>query len=302
MRCCVPGRIDDRLWYLGREESGIYLLEGDEGLLVISGGMSYLAPLVSDQMKAFGINEGRINKLLMLHAHFDHIGLVPFFYRRRYPNLEVYGSDRAWKILGMPKGLETINAASRFVAQKMGVAQWLEGQDLDWRDDIAGSVVTEGTVLDLGGITVRILETPGHSSCSISAYCPETKTLFPSDGGGIPYGDAILPAGNSNYTKYQESLVKLGTLPLQRLCSDHNGYVMGRDAESFIARSSEAARHYRAMAEAIYRRTRSIDATTEELVAERFSACPDFFIGREIFTGVCRQTVRHLASVIEGRS
>ena len=50
MRRRTAGRIHDRLWYLGREESGIYLLEGDSAALILSGGMRYLAPTVASQI------------------------------------------------------------------------------------------------------------------------------------------------------------------------------------------------------------------------------------------------------------
>ena len=301
MRSCSPGRIGERLWYLGREESGIYLLEGDECSLIISGGMSYLVPVVRDQLDAFGIDEKRIQKLLILHSHFDHVGLVPFFLRR-YPDLQVYASARAWQILQMPKGIETINIFGRLVAARMEVTGWLEGEDLEWRDDVVGKVVSEGTTIDLGGLTAQILETPGHSSCSISAYVPEIQALFPSDGGGIPYGETILPSGNSNFTQYQQSLERLQSLNVDMFCADHYGYVTGREAANYLLRSSEAARNYRAMVEAIYRRTGSIDATVEELVRERLSQVPDFIIGPEIYTGVCRQTVRHIAGSMEEKA
>ncbi|MBU4074729.1 MAG: MBL fold metallo-hydrolase, partial [Proteobacteria bacterium] len=169
MRSRNAGKICDRLWYLGREESGIYLLEGDRCSLIISGGLSYLAPVVLSQLNAFGIDEKKIGKLLILHAHFDHVGLVPLF-KRRNPEIDVYASARAWEILNMPKGIETINAFSRLVADRMGLTGCLTGQDLEWRNDITGRVVSEGAEIDLGGISVQILETPGHSSCSISAY------------------------------------------------------------------------------------------------------------------------------------
>jgi glyoxylase-like metal-dependent hydrolase (beta-lactamase superfamily II) len=169
MRRRNPGKICDRLWYLGREESGVYLLEGDRCSIIISGGLSYLAPVVLNQLELFGIDERRIEKWLILHAHFDHIGLVPLF-KRRNPKMGIYASARAWEILRMPKGVETINAFSRLVAERMGLTDSLTGRDLEWRDDITGSMVTEGEEIDLGGVTVQILETPGHSSCSISAY------------------------------------------------------------------------------------------------------------------------------------
>jgi glyoxylase-like metal-dependent hydrolase (beta-lactamase superfamily II) len=297
MRSHEAGRIGERLWYLGKEESGVYLLEGDSVSVIINGGMSYLAPIVRDQLVAFGIDEKKLKKLLLLHSHFDHVGLAPFF-RRRDPDLQVYASERAWQILQMPKGIETINASSRLVAQRRGVSAWLERLDIEWRSEPAGRVVSEGDRIDLGGLTLQILETPGHSSCSISAYVPEIRALFPSDGGGIPYKEIILPSGNSNFTEYQQSLEKLKSLAVALFCADHYGYVTGKDAEGIIDRSIDAAKRYRAMVEAIYRRTASIEATAQALVTERYTQIPDFLIAPEIYAGVCRQIVRHIAGAM----
>ena len=297
MRNRTAGRIGDRLWYLGREESGIYLLEGKTGSLIVSGGMSYLAPLVLNQLRDFGIDEKKIGKLLILHSHFDHVGLVPFF-KRRYPDLEVYASSRAWEILKMPKGIETINRFSHLIAERMGLTGWLEGCDLEWRDDVSGTAISEGATIDLGDMIVQILETPGHSSCSISAYVQEIRSLFPSDGGGIPYGEIIIPSGNSNFTQYQKSLEKLKPLAVDIFCADHYGYVTGREAEAYICRSIGAAKEKRTMIEALFRRTGSIEETVNELLEELYTRHPDYLLAPEISAGVYRQTVRHIAGTL----
>jgi glyoxylase-like metal-dependent hydrolase (beta-lactamase superfamily II) len=299
MRNRTAGRINDCLWYLGREESGIYLLEGENSSLIISGGMSYLAPIVVGQIKAFGIKEEKIDKLLILHSHFDHVGLVPFF-THRYPHLNVYASERAWEILRMPKGIETINSFSRLVAKKMGLIDCIELENLEWRKDTAGEPISEGSTISLGNVTVQILGTPGHSSCAISAYVPVIKSLFPSDAGGIPYKDTILPSGNSNFTQYQQSLEKLRPLQVDIFCADHYGYVTGPEAKDYISRSIDAAREKRAAIEDVFRRTGSIDETVRELVEEIYRHNPDYFLSAEIYTGVCRQTVRHIAGALDG--
>jgi 2-aminobenzoylacetyl-CoA thioesterase len=301
MRSRSAGRIRENLWYLGREESGIYLLEGMTSSLIVSGGMSYLAPVVQSQLRDFAIDETKIGKLLILHAHFDHVGLVPFF-KRRYPDLEVYASSRAWEILQTAKGIETINAFSHLIAERMGFDGNLAGKDLQWRDGITGTTVSEGATLDLGGTIMEILETPGHSSCSVSAYVPEMGALFPSDGGGIPYGETIIPSGNSNFTKYQESLAKLKTFRVDILCADHYGYVMGKEAECYIPRSIDAAAEMRALIEELFRRTGSIDATVEALIADTYTRNPDYFLAPEITAGIYRQTVRHIAGALRGKA
>jgi glyoxylase-like metal-dependent hydrolase (beta-lactamase superfamily II) len=60
----------------------------------------------------------------------------------------------------------------------MGKGDVLRAYDLDWRNDVSGVVVMEGSVIDVDGRNVTIYETPGHSSCSISAYVDDMKTLF----------------------------------------------------------------------------------------------------------------------------
>ena len=86
MRVRKPGKIRDHLWFLGSEESCVYLLEGRDESMLVSGGLSYLVPEILGQFNEFHIDETRITKLLILHAHFDHVGIVPFF-KRRNPKL-----------------------------------------------------------------------------------------------------------------------------------------------------------------------------------------------------------------------
>jgi 2-aminobenzoylacetyl-CoA thioesterase len=277
MRMRKPGKVRDRLWFLGREESGIYLLEGEDGSMIISGGMSYIVPDLLRQFEEFGIEEEKITKLLILHSHFDHVGIVPFF-KRRHPAMEVFASERAWEILQMEKAIKTINEFSRNVAKRMG------------REDR----------IDLGGLEVSILEIPGHSSCCIAAYVEELKTLFPSDGGGIPFDETIVVSGNSNYTKYQGSLERLKNLEVEYLCADHYGYLTGEEARDFIPKTIEMARQQRALLEDAYRRDKDIDLAAKRLNSSLYDEHPDYFLSPEIMLDVYRQMVRHIASVMEG--
>jgi len=96
---------------------------------------------------------GSIDYLVMNHAEPDHGGAIPAV------------------MASAPK--------ARLVATKRGV-------------DMAGvfynvppercQVVADGDTLDLGGLTLRFLDTPWlHWPETMSTYCPEGKTLFPCD-------------------------------------------------------------------------------------------------------------------------
>ncbi len=299
MRIRNPGKVRDRLWFLGREESGVYLLEGKDGFMIVSGGMSYILPDLLRQFKEFGIDEEGITKLLILHAHFDHVGIVPFF-KRRHPKLEVYASGRGWEILQMGKAINTINEFSQTVTKRMGKEEVYSTLDLDWRDDITGKTVYEGDRIDLGGLEVSILEIPGHSSCCIAAYVPEFKALFPTDGGGIPFDETIVTSGNSNYTKYQQSLERLQGLEVEYYCADHYGYVTGEEAREFIPKTIEMARQQRARIEEAYRSTKDVELAAQRLISSFYNENPYYFLSPEIFLEVYRQMVRHIANVMEG--
>lgn len=301
MRIRKPGKVNERIWFLGRMESGVYLLEGTDGSMIVSGGMSYIVSDLLRQFKEFGIDESRIKKLLILHSHFDHVGIVPFF-KRRHPEIEIYASQRGWEILRMDKAILTINEFSRNVAKRMKKENIYSTYDIDWRNDVSGKTVREGDRIDLGSLEVSILEIPGHSSCSIAAYIPELKALFPTDGGGIPFDETIVTSGNSNFTKYQESLERLKDLDVEIYGADHYGYVMGEEAGEFISKSIEMAKTNRALMEEAYRSTRDIDAAAKKLISSFYEENPSYFLSPEIFLDVYRQMVRHIASVIEGKA
>jgi glyoxylase-like metal-dependent hydrolase (beta-lactamase superfamily II) len=295
MRHRKAGKVTDGIWYLGREESGLYLLEGSRESMVVSGGMVYLLPEVVRQLDAFGIDRRRVAKILILHAHFDHLGVIPWW-KRSFPEVEVLASARAWDVLAMPRAVATINDFGRAVTERMGLEEGLETFDHPWRDDVAGRTVREGDRIDLGGLSVRILETPGHSSCSLSAYLPEQKALFASDGGGIPFKDFSIPLGNSSFTQFEESLGKLAALDVGYLCADHYGFVTGEEAGRFIGLTrGEAGKLRRAMEEAL-ERYGDVEPAAQALTDDLYGRHPDYFMAPEITEGIFRQMIRHVAA------
>ena len=295
MRLRKIGKIEDHLWYLGREESGVYILEGREDAILINGGMSYILVDVLGQMADLGIDVEKIRKMLILHSHFDHVGIVPYF-KRTYPKIEVYASEPAWKILAMPKAVEVINSYGRLSAKQVGDESVLKNYDLSWRDDITGTVLAEGDKIDLGGVTLSIFETPGHSNCSITAYEPNLKILFASDAVGVPYKDACFPSMNTNITQFLESLEKLKPLPVSCLCADHYGYITGAEAARFTELTIEEGRKWKVMLEDLYRRHgENIDLAGKAVTDYLFQQMPDYFVARDIMEGVFRQMLKFIA-------
>lgn len=296
MRIRKPGKIDDQLWMLGWEEFCVYLLEGENGSILINGGASCIVPDVLEQLQKFRIDESKINKLLILHSHFDHVGIVPFF-KNRHPEMVIYGSSRALAILQKPKAIEAINVSNHFVMENNGYVENWAKYELDWKTGMSGEVVADGDCINLGDFQLSIIETPGHSPCSVSAYVPQLKALFPSDAGGIPNGEKIVTYGTSSFSKFEESLQKLRTLDVRYLCSDHCGYVTGEEAARYNDDAINAAKLRRLLVLETYICKGDLEEAANELAIRFRDENVGNMVPYETFIEAQRQMIMHIAGL-----
>lgn len=282
MRSNNPGQIDEGLWLLGTKESCVYLLEGSQSSALISAGMSYILPDLIRQSNDFGISVSKIEHIIILHSHFDHVGIVPFL-KRKWPNVKIYASARAWQVLSNPKAISIIHDYTLKVCRRVrGNADDLCLLDWQWRYDVQGEELDERSRIDLGNRYIEILETPGHSSCSISAYVPQLNALFPSDAVAIPYCDEYVIAAGSSFLQYQQSLDKLSGLNIEILCADHYGCVRGDEAKHYIARSREATQQMIDRLLLALRQEGSAEKAAWQLVKHHFDQRPDYFVDPDI--------------------
>ncbi len=138
--------------------SHIYTITGD-GLAVIDPGNDYTAFM---ELWGLGFRPGDIKKIVVTHGHPDHwVGGVDLL--RSYPEL---GKD------GEPEFILHAAASPRI---KETIREF-------------GSRLTEvsgGETLDLGGVPLEVIHTPGHTVDGICLYHAPTRTAFT--------GDMVLP-------------------------------------------------------------------------------------------------------------
>jgi glyoxylase-like metal-dependent hydrolase (beta-lactamase superfamily II) len=240
-----PGKVTDHIEYLGAHDMCVYLLKGREYML-IEGGMSYIVPTLLRQLDESGIDPNRITKFLILHSHFDHCGAVSPI-RKKFPWVQVVASHRTSELYAKEKVIHFIRDRNWDMVKAQGMEEVAEEMGLDFQDLQVDIPVGEGDVLDLGdGVTVEIMEVPGHSTCSIAAFAQPDAALFASDAGGIPnHEDVIYPAGNEDFILYQRSLEKMRKLPVQVHCAARYGAYTGEEGRNYMNRAIESAEEYR---------------------------------------------------------
>jgi glyoxylase-like metal-dependent hydrolase (beta-lactamase superfamily II) len=294
MRLLEPQKVHPQIEYLGRQEMCVYLLQGKE-YMIIEGGMSYIVPSMLKQFWEREIDPSKITRLLLLHSHFDHCGIVPFF-KRKLPQLKVLGSRRSEELYRKEKVVQFIRDRNREMLQLLEMEKEAAELNLDFDQIAVDETVGEGDVIDLGdGVRIKIIEMPGHSSCSIAAYSESLKALFPSDAGGIPGEDEeIFPSGNEDYLLYQKSLEKLQPLDVEILCAARNGVFVGKEAREFIPRSIGAAEKMRLEILQQFQGLENMDEKIIQLAKDRYQRLKTKDIPWEVYIGLMRGVVKNI--------
>ncbi|MBN2123905.1 MAG: MBL fold metallo-hydrolase [Deltaproteobacteria bacterium] len=294
-----PGKVTERVTLLGSLESCVYLVDGGEESVLLGGGLSYIVPGLLRQIGNFNIDEKKISRMVILHAHFDHCGVIPFF-KKRWPWAKVVASRRAAELLSDEKISASIASLNEAAIRRAGLEDLSRDLGFGFTGIEVEETVGEGDLIPCGDLTLEVMEVPGHSTCSIALYMPREKVLFPSDSAGIKYQDFFLAAGNSNFDLYEKGLVKMARYDVEAVLGEHYGGVTGEEAREFLPLSMEAARKTRVLVEETYRRVRDINACAEELTRIFRAQAPDYFLDPGMLALVFGQMVRYFAKILDG--
>ncbi len=288
------GWITDRILKLGRRESCVYLLGDQDEYTLVGGGTVHIVPEVNRQLAEFKIAEERIKRLVILHAHFDHCGIIPY-YQRRWPWAVVAASQRAKELLATPKVIGAIADLNRATLASYGREQ--EGRELglDFAGIEVAQVLKGGDILHCGEMTLEVIDAPGHSTCSIALYVPQEKAMFASDAGGIPFGEDVFTTANSNFDQYMESMQKIFGYDIDIFLPAHYGVRTGEDSQTYMRKSRQAARKFREEMEKTFARTGDVEKGVTEITDRIMSQAPQGFLPREIITIVIGQMMNWIA-------
>ena len=265
-----PGKITDRLDFIGARENCLYLLRGND-MMIIGGGMSWIAPSLEVQFSAMDFEPEKLKYLIVSHSHFDHCGAVPYL-KRKFPHIQILASAYAEKIFSKEKAVNYIAFTNKFPIDRLGLQGEYEKLDLKFDGIHVDRIVTEKDIIDLGnGIEVHFLEVPGHTQCSIAAYVPKLKALFPADAAPPPAKDTdsvFYPGPQYNFGMYKQSMERLASLDIEIFASEHFGVVTGTQARQLLQEGLRQTERFQKRIIEIYRQTGDFDGTVQTAAAE----------------------------------
>ncbi|HEY5996864.1 MAG TPA: MBL fold metallo-hydrolase, partial [Candidatus Deferrimicrobiaceae bacterium] len=202
--------------HLLRGKCNCYLLRGSRKTVLVDTGLPWEKEILAGQLLALGLSPDDIDLVVLTHEHLDHIGAVPLFPRRTVVAAHVLAANK----IGMQDDFVLMSKAYRLNAAEYHVDVHLH----------------HGTIIDLGGFSLHVLHSPGHSSGSICLYEPDRELLLTGDtifANGILGG--IFPSGS--LSDYAWTLRQLSALRVREI---HPGH--GRRSENPVDDFEKAIR------------------------------------------------------------
>jgi glyoxylase-like metal-dependent hydrolase (beta-lactamase superfamily II) len=186
--------------HLLRGKCNCYLVRGSRKTILVDAGLPWEKKGLEEQLASLGLAPEDVDMVVLTHEHLDHIGGVPLFPRRTV----VAAHSLAANKIGMQDEFVLMSKAYRLNAEEYHVDVHLH----------------HGTKLDLGGCSLHVLHSPGHSSGSFCLYEPDQELLFTGDtifANGILGG--IFPSGS--LSDYTWTLRQLKALKLREIYPGH---------------------------------------------------------------------------------
>jgi len=215
---------------MGTYPPNVYLVRG-ERVALIDAGYGDDAALSRRRQALAELGVARADYIVISHHHTDHRG----------------GAEGLREATG---GVVLAHAAEQGLAREdsspIPADHWLEGE----------------TVLDLGGLHLELLHTPGHSPGHLCAYLRERGMLFSGDQ-VLGVGTTAIEPRHGDMAQHIASLARLGELELSLILPGH-----GPPIRQPRRKLQELIDHRHAREEQIAQLLRLGEATVEELVQE----------------------------------
>jgi metallo-beta-lactamase class B len=181
----APYKVFDDLYFLGTQIHTAWALTTADGIIIIDTLFDYaIEPEIVDGLTKLGLDPADIEYVFISHAHGDH--------------------DQGAALLQSRYGARVVMGAADWDATLQRPADAAGG--VPKRDIVVGP---EGTKITLGGTTIDVIATPGHTRGTLSYVFPvhdRGRRLMVAYAGGTAFN---FPRAAENFAIYRDSQRKM---------------------------------------------------------------------------------------------
>ena len=158
------------------------LVFGSEKTALYDCGMAYchdrLIKNVSEALADRG--RERLDYVLLSHTHYDHIGALPYIVKE-WPDVTVCAAAKAKSVFaseGAKATMKRLGEAARDEFSDSRTPVCVDGLRVD-------RIVRDGDRISMGSEYFAVLETPGHTACSLTYVLEPAGLMFASESTGV---------------------------------------------------------------------------------------------------------------------
>ena len=189
------------------EETHCYLLIGNDRALMIDTGLG-----ISNIYEQVRKLTNKPVAAVATHIHWDHIGGHKYF-----PEFYAHEAELDWLNGKFPLPLQ---AVKNMVADRCELPEDFCFDSYAIFQGKPGRLLDDGDTIDLGGRTIQVLHTPGHSPGHLCFWEDEKGYLYSGD---LVYeGTLFANYPSTDPQSYMTSLEKIAVLPIKQLFPGHH--------------------------------------------------------------------------------
>ncbi|MFN8444692.1 MAG: MBL fold metallo-hydrolase [Caldilineaceae bacterium] len=216
--------IDGIYWIEGLSMGRVYLLEGSDGLTLIDASVAGSWPKIIKDLAKAGKSSTAIKRILITHAHPDHIGGLAEIQAATRAAVYVHRKDAA-----VTRGDERMPRPAPGALQGSArvLASIMPAPTL--KPSPVARELEDGDPLDEVMPGMQVIATPGHSPGHSSFWLPKQQLLFTGDVVmRLPKLRLPFAAFTPDMAESKRSLQRIAKMEIETLCFGHGDPIIGK--------------------------------------------------------------------------
>ncbi len=202
-------------YFTGLLVGRVYMIEDADGLTIIDAGLGSAAGKIIKQLKAAGHEPSDVKRILVTHAHPDHVGGLPRL-------KEITGAQVFTSTVERPVTQGEIPVPRPPREKVSGISRLINPPPLTLKATPVDREINDGDTIQevMGGL--RVVATPGHSMGQLAFWQPQKRILICGDAMMNVFGLRLpIATFTVDMDEAKRSIARLAHLQPRLICFGH---------------------------------------------------------------------------------